>query len=172
MSPVQTGTIDTRIPSRLDRLPWSRFHWRVVSGLGTVWILDGIEVTIVGAVGAVLTEKGSGLGLSVSGVGTAAAIYVLGACVGALFFGRIGDLVGRKYTFLVTIIVMGASTFIVGLLPTYANIGWLKFSIRDAIRTPRIATGIYVNGLNEPSSSSGTAPATSCNSASPNTGCK
>ncbi|MDQ6820160.1 MAG: MFS transporter, partial [Actinomycetota bacterium] len=72
---VQTATIDTRIPSRLDRLPWSRFHWRVVIGLGTVWILDGIEVTIVGAVGARLTEKGSGLGLSVSGVGTAAAIY-------------------------------------------------------------------------------------------------
>ena len=63
------ATIDTRIPSRLDRLPWSRFHWRVVIGLGTVWILDGVEVTILGAVGAVLTEKGSGLGLSVSGGG-------------------------------------------------------------------------------------------------------
>jgi hypothetical protein len=47
------ATIDTRIPSRLDRWPWSRFHWRVVIGLGTVWILDGIDVTIVGAVGAV-----------------------------------------------------------------------------------------------------------------------
>jgi len=66
MSSVQMATIDTRIPSRLDRLPWSRFHWRVVFGLGTVWIWDGIEVTIVGAVGAVLTEKGSGLGLTVS----------------------------------------------------------------------------------------------------------
>jgi MFS family permease len=112
MSPVQTATIDTRIPSRLDRLPWSRFHWRVVIGLGTVWILDGIEVTIVGAVGARLTEKGSGLGLSVSGVGTAAAIYVFGACVGALFFGQLCDRFGRKKLFLITLGVYIASTVV------------------------------------------------------------
>jgi MFS family permease len=112
MSPVQTATIDTRIPSRLDRLPWSRFHWRVVIGLGTVWILDGIEVTIVGAVGARLTEKGSGLGLSVSGVGTAAAIYVFGACVGALFFGQLCDRFGRKRLFLITLGVYIASTVV------------------------------------------------------------
>jgi len=109
---VQTATIDTRIPSRLDRLPWSRFHWRVVIGLGTVWILDGIEVTIVGAVGARLTEKGSGLGLTVSGVGTAAAIYVFGACVGALFFGQLCDRFGRKKLFLITLGVYIASTVV------------------------------------------------------------
>jgi MFS family permease len=109
---VQTATIDTRIPSRLDRLPWSRFHWRVVIGLGTVWILDGIEVTIVGAVGARLTEKGSGLGLSVSGVGTAAAIYVFGACAGALFFGQLCDRFGRKKLFLITLGVYIASTVV------------------------------------------------------------
>ncbi len=109
---VQTATIDTRIPSRLDRLPWSRFHWRVVIGLGTVWILDGIEVTIVGAVGARLTEKGSGLGLSVSGVGTAAAIYVAGACFGALFFGQLCDRFGRKKLFLITLGVYIASTVV------------------------------------------------------------
>jgi MFS family permease len=112
MNPVQTATIDTRIPSRLDRLPWSRFHWRVVIGLGTVWILDGIEVTIVGAVGARLTEKGSGLGLSVSGVGTAAAIYVAGACFGALFFGQLCDRFGRKKLFLITLGVYIASTVV------------------------------------------------------------
>lgn len=87
MSAVQTSTIETRIPSRLDRLPWSRFHWRVVLGLGTVWILDGLEVTIVGSVAARLTEPGSGIKLSVAQIGTAAAIYVAGACLGALFFG-------------------------------------------------------------------------------------
>ena len=48
VSDVQTGTIKTKVPARLDRLPWSRFHWLVVVGLGTVWILDGLEVTIVG----------------------------------------------------------------------------------------------------------------------------
>ena len=49
-------TIRTDVPARVDRLPWSRFHWRVVIGLGTVWILDGLEVTIVGAVAPRLTE--------------------------------------------------------------------------------------------------------------------
>lgn len=43
---VQAGTIETLIPARLDRLPWSRFHWRVIIGLGGVWILDGLEVTL------------------------------------------------------------------------------------------------------------------------------
>jgi hypothetical protein len=53
--------IDTSIPARLDRLPWSRWHWMVLAGLGTVWILDGLEVTIVGAVGSTLTKAGSGI---------------------------------------------------------------------------------------------------------------
>jgi hypothetical protein len=79
---VQTGVIETRIPGRLDRLPWSRWHWLVVIGLGTVWILDGLEVTIVGAIASRLTDPASGLGLSDSQVGLAAAIYVLGACLG------------------------------------------------------------------------------------------
>jgi hypothetical protein len=52
---IQTGRIETRIPGRLDRLPWSRWHWLVVIGLGTVWILDGLEVTIVGAIASRLT---------------------------------------------------------------------------------------------------------------------
>ena len=56
----------TRVPARLDRLPWSRFHWLIVIGLGTVWILDGLEVTIVGSIAARLTEEGSGIALSAS----------------------------------------------------------------------------------------------------------
>ena len=63
-------TIETQVPSRLDRLPWSRFHWMVVIGLGTVWILDGLEVTIVGSVGDRLTEAGSGIALDPSQIGT------------------------------------------------------------------------------------------------------
>ena len=58
------GTVTTRVPARLDRLPWSRWHWLVVIGLGTVWILDGLEVTIVGSIAARLTEPGSGLALT------------------------------------------------------------------------------------------------------------
>ncbi len=110
MSDVQTGTIDTRIPARLDRLPWSRFHWLVVVGLGTVWILDGLEVTIVGSVASRLTEKGSGIALNAGQIGTAAAVYVAGACIGALVFGQLTDRFGRKKLFLITLGVYLVST--------------------------------------------------------------
>ena len=99
---VTLGTVETRVPVRLDRLPWSRFHWLVVIGLGTVWILDGLEVTIVGSIGARLTEPESGLGLGTSQVLTAGSIYVTGACVGALFFGQLTDRFGRKKLCLLT----------------------------------------------------------------------
>ncbi len=106
----RTGTIETQVPARLDRLPWSRFHWLVVIGLGTVWILDGLEVTIIGSVGDRLTEKGSGIALDASQIGTAAAFYVAGACVGALFFGQLTDRFGRKKLFLVTLALYIAAT--------------------------------------------------------------
>jgi len=85
------GTIRTRIPARLDRLPWSRFHWRVVLGLGTVWILDGLEVTIIGFLAPTLVAKGSGIDLTNGDIALAASIYIAGACLGALFFGQLTD---------------------------------------------------------------------------------
>ena len=97
------STIETQIPARMDRLPWSRFHWLVVIGLGTVWILDGLEVTIVGSIAARLTEDGSGLALTPGQVGTAAAFYVTGACLGALVFGQLTDRFGRKKLFIATL---------------------------------------------------------------------
>jgi len=63
------ATVETNVPARLDRLPWSKFHWLVVIGLGTVWILDGLEVTIVGSIGARLIAKGSGVGLNAGTLG-------------------------------------------------------------------------------------------------------
>jgi MFS family permease len=107
---VANETIETAIPDRLDRLPWSRFHWLVVIGLGTVWILDGLEVTIVGAIASRLTEHGSGISLNASTIGLAAALYVAGACVGALFFGQLTDRFGRKRLFLVTLGLYIAAT--------------------------------------------------------------
>jgi MFS family permease len=95
--------VRTDLPARLDRLPWSRWHLMVLVGLGTVWILDGLEVTIVGALGDRLTEKGSGLALTASQVGLAAAIYVAGACLGALFFGQLTERFGRRRLFMVTL---------------------------------------------------------------------
>ncbi|MGH3423572.1 MAG: MFS transporter [Nocardioidaceae bacterium] len=100
---VQTGTITTQVPARLDRLPWSRFHWRVVIGLGSVWILDGLEVTMVGSVAARLTESGSGIDIDAGQIGVAAAIYIVGACLGALFFGQLTDRFGRKKLFMLTL---------------------------------------------------------------------
>jgi MFS family permease len=104
------ATLKTRIPARLDRLPWSRFHWTVIIGLGTVWILDGLEVTMVGNVGSRLGEKGAGIHLDASQLGSAAACYVAGACVGALFFGQLTDRFGRKKLFLVTLLVYIVAT--------------------------------------------------------------
>src|SRR3954463_5100081 len=119
-------TIRTRIPGRLDRLPWSRFHWMVVIGLGTVWILDGLEGTIVGSISSRLTEAGSGLELSASQVGTAAAFYVGGACIGALFFGQLTDRLGRKRLFLGTLAVYIAAT----VATAFAFAPWYFFAAR------------------------------------------
>jgi len=107
---VETGRITTDIPARLDRLPWARWHWLVVIGLGTVWILDGLEVTIVGSMSAALQEEKTGLGLSSFDVGVAGAIYVAGACLGALFFGQLTDRLGRKKLFLITLGVYTVAT--------------------------------------------------------------
>jgi MFS family permease len=100
------AAIRTNVPARLDRLPWSRWHWMIVIGLGTVWILDGLEVTIVGNLSGRLAEPGSGLPITQSQVtGLGAAMYVLGACIGALFFGWLTDRFGRKKLFILTLAV-------------------------------------------------------------------
>jgi MFS family permease len=110
MAGVETGTITTDIPARMDRLPWARWHWLVVVGLGTVWILDGLEVTIVGSMSEALKPDDTGLGLSSADVGMAGAMYVAGACVGALFFGQLTDRFGRKKLFLITLGVYTVAT--------------------------------------------------------------
>ncbi len=110
MAGVETGQITTDIPARMDRLPWGRWHWLIVIGLGTVWILDGLEVTIVGSMSAALEPKGTGLGLSTSDVALAGALYVAGACIGALFFGQLTDRFGRKKLFMITLAVYTVAT--------------------------------------------------------------
>lgn len=96
------ASITTQIPARLDRLPWSRFHWRVVIALGVTWILDGLEVTIKGSISAVLREPGS-LNLSGVDIGSIASFYLTGAVLGALVFGRLTDSYGRKKLFFITL---------------------------------------------------------------------
>jgi MFS family permease len=107
---VPNRTIETQIPARMDRLPWSRWHWMVIIGLGTVWILDGLAVTIVGAIGGRLTEEGAGLELTPAQVGAAGSAYIVGACLGALYFGRLADRIGRKKLFMLTLAIFLAGS--------------------------------------------------------------
>jgi MFS family permease len=96
------AAIRTEIPARLDRLPWSRWHWLVVTALGITWVLDGLEVTLVGAIGGVLTDPDS-LGFSNKEVGLLGTSYLAGAILGALIFGYLTDRYGRRKLFFVTL---------------------------------------------------------------------
>src|SRR5260370_30856627 len=93
---------ETDVPARLDALPWSRFHWLVVAALGITWILDGLEVTVVGALSGVLGDSRT-LRLSPEEIGLAGSAYVAGAVVGALVFCRLTDTLGRKLLFPLTL---------------------------------------------------------------------
>jgi MFS family permease len=101
--------VSSAIPARLDRLPWSAWHWRVVIALGVSWLLDGLEVTVVGSIGPAL-QRPETLGLSAADIGWAASAYIGGAVLGALFFGRLADRLGRKRIFLVTLAVYLVAT--------------------------------------------------------------
>jgi len=94
--------VKTDIPARLDRLPWSRWHWTIVFALGITWVLDGLEVTIVGTIGSRLTEADT-LHFSAGQVGAIASFYIAGAVVGAIVFGYFTDKLGRKKLLLVTL---------------------------------------------------------------------
>jgi len=123
----------TNLPARLDRLPWSAWHWRVLAGLGTVWILDGLEVTVVGALGDRLTQPGGGLSLSPTEVGAAASAYVTGAVLGALAFGYLTDRLGRKRMFLVTLALYLLSTVATSLAISAAFLFACRFFTGAAI---------------------------------------
>lgn len=117
---VETGRITTDIPARLDRLPWARWHWLIVIGLGTVWILDGLEVTIVGSMSDALKPGDTGLGMDSFDIGLAGAAYVAGACIGALFFGHLTDRFGRKKLFMLTLGVYTVATVLTAFSPNPA----------------------------------------------------
>ena len=111
MNGADAETLTSTLPARLDRLPWSRWHWRIVTALGITWILDGLEVTVVGSLGPTLQQDGT-LGLSAAEVGWAGSAYVAGAVIGALFFGRLADKTGRKPLFLATLSVYLVATLL------------------------------------------------------------
>ena len=129
-----SGALQTNIPARLDRLPWSNFHILVVAALGITWILDGLEVTIMGSLGPALQDPRT-LGLTAQDVGTLASFYVVGAVAGALGFGWLTDRLGRKRIFYFTL-----GTYIAGVLLSACSWDFWSFAVF------RVITGLGIGG--------------------------
>src|ERR1700729_4120100 len=108
-SAAKTGIIETDLPGRLDRLPWGRFHTLIVLALGITWLLDGLEVTLAGAVASAL-KTSPALRFSNADVGMAGSAYIAGAVIGALGFGWLTDRLGRRKLFFITLFLYVAAT--------------------------------------------------------------
>ncbi len=118
-SAPSAACIESDVPARLDALPWSRFHTLVVVALGITWVLDGLEVTLAGAVSGAL-KASPALRLTDAEVGITASAYLAGAVSGALLFGWLADLFGRKRLFFVTLGIYIAGTALSALSPGFA----------------------------------------------------
>jgi len=132
--PQNEQIIETDVPARMDRLPWSSWHVRIITALGVSWLLDGLEVTLVGSLSGVLESK-QGLGMTDPQVTSAATIYLAGAVIGAIFFGWLTDRLGRRKLFLVTL-----ATYSLATVGTAFSHGLLWFGIC------RFLTGLGIGG--------------------------
>jgi MFS family permease len=117
---IEGKIIESEIPSRLDRLPWSRWHWLVVFALGVTWVLDGLQVTLTGAVGPILRNPAA-LGLGEEQIGQAASCYLIGAVLGAIVFGYGTDRFGRKKLFYITLGVYLTATALTSFAWNFAS---------------------------------------------------
>ncbi|MFC4911850.1 MFS transporter [Actinomadura gamaensis] len=132
-------TIRSLIPARIDRLPWSPFHTRMVIALGTAWVLEGLEITVASAVAGTLSESAA-LGMSSTQVGALATVYLVGEVVGALFFGSLADRMGRRKLFMVTLAVYLTGSGLTALT-LGSNIGWLAY-----MYATRFVAGMGIGG--------------------------
>src|SRR5438309_2993691 len=131
---IENNTVETDVPQRMDRLPWSSWHVRILIALGTSWLLDGLEVTLVGSLSGILESK-QGLSLTDPQVTGAATTYLAGAVLGALLFGHLTDRLGRRKLFLVTL-----ATYSIATVCTAFSFNLLSFSIC------RFFTGMGIGG--------------------------
>jgi len=132
-------TVTSLIPARLDRLRWSPFHTRLVAALGVAWVLDGLEITVASAIADTLTQPTT-LGLTSAAVGLIASVYLAGEVVGALFFGRLSDRLGRRKLFMITLgIYLGGSGLTA--LTLGSGPGWIAF-----LYATRFIAGMGIGG--------------------------
>jgi MFS family permease len=117
--------VETNVAARLDRLPWTRWHWLVVLALGITWILDGLEVTLVASLGGIL-QTPHGLGLSDTQIGLGATIYLLGQVAGALVFGFATDRLGRKKLFYATLLIYLTGTGLTAFSFNFASYAFFR----------------------------------------------
>ncbi|CAN5458711.1 MFS transporter [soil metagenome] len=123
---MPSGTwIESHVPARLDRLPWSRWHWLIVLALGATWILDGLEVTLAGSLAAILTHSET-LGLTATQVGASATFYLAGAVLGAIAFGYATDRLGRKKMFFITVALYLAATALTAFSWNFASYAFFR----------------------------------------------
>src|SRR5436853_2275224 len=118
-------TVESYVPARLDRMPWGRWHWLIVFSRGATWLLDGLEVTLVGSLGGILTRRET-LGLTDAQVGASATFYLAGAVVGALLFGYGTDRLGRKRLFFITVAVYLAATALTAFSWSFASYAFFR----------------------------------------------
>jgi len=140
-APPQTASrpgIRSLIPARIDRLPWSRFHTRLVMALGIAWILDGLEITIASNVGPDLTLK-STLNMSAGAVADIATWYLIGEVIGALFFGHLSDKLGRRNLFMITLGVYLVGSGLTAATPAGGH--WFLF-----LYATRVVAGMGIGG--------------------------
>jgi MFS family permease len=121
-SGLQDGQVRSLVPARMDRLPWTRFHWSVVVGLGISWILDGLEIQIVSNAGFQ-----ADLDLSTQQVTSLGTVYLIGQVVGAIVFGRMSDRLGRRKLFILTLAIYLIGSGIAGFAQDYWFLAVFRF---------------------------------------------
>src|ERR1700728_2378969 len=137
---VTTGQqpIRSTIPARLDRLRWSPFHTRLVLGLGTAWVLDGLSITIASSVSSKLTQPDT-LNLTTTQAASIGTVYLVGEVIGALVFGRLSDQLGRRKLFTWTLAIYLVGTGLTAF--TAKGSGWIIY-----LYATRIIAGLGIGG--------------------------